>query len=151
MEYGTVTTVAYRDGIAICMVKSQRSGIEYGPLPVANSHNSFVEVPKQGDVVILEELAGEKRIVTGFLGSSEAPPNDMKEGDFGIHLDEGTWISFSRNDNGDYDLSIVCNGDLNLLSDNKLELEAGGNISITTAGDLHLNYDGDLYENGTKQ
>lgn len=151
MEHGIVTTITYADGIPFCMVQPKRSATEYGPLPVVSPHGSFTQVPNQGDTVMMQKWAGEKRLITGVIGPAPVPPEDMKEGELGFHLDEGTWITFQENNDGNYDLHIASSGELSILSDRGISIEADEDISITTGGDLHLNYNGDLYENGTKQ
>lgn len=122
MKHGKVTSVYYEKDVVKCDVQPIRLQTEYPKVPVRKSHSSLIEIPEQNDIVTIEKLDDEKRFITGVVGSNEAPPEDMSEGDFAIHLDENTYVSFQQNGSS-YDL----------------ELSASGDITINADGDVFIN------------
>lgn len=124
MEHGIIETTEYDNGVVYCDVKPIRAGTIYPELPILKPQSGFVQVPKEGDLVAVDELKGGKRFITDVISNTEASPDTMKEGDMAIQLDEGTILSFKRNSSGDYDIKLSASGEIVVDSD---KVQLGGN------------------------
>lgn len=113
MEHGKVTTVNYEDGAVYCDVRSLRgSRGEYENIPVMKSHSAFIQIPKQGERVTMEKLSDNTRFISNVLSREDDFPEEMREGELAIQLDEETKIRFEERDDGNYDLHLDASGDL---------------------------------------
>lgn len=112
MEHGTVTSVTYNEGVVYCSVRAVRLDTEYQDIPVMKPQSGFIQVPKQGETVTLEELDDGTRFISNVISRENGYPDDMEEGELAIQLDDETRVYFEEKQNGDYDLHLDASGDV---------------------------------------
>jgi hypothetical protein len=130
MEHGKVTSVYYRDGVVLCDVRSLRISTPYDKLPVLKSHSGFVEMPSQGDKVLMDTLADGKRFITHVMATEPGVPESMSEGELSFQVDQDTKLLFKEQTDGSYNLTISSSGDLNIEASGQIQMEAGGGVYI---------------------
>lgn len=131
MENGTVTTVNYEDGVVYCNVKPNRSSRgEHTDIPVLKSHSGFIQIPKQGERVMMQKLGDGTRFISHVLSRKGDYPEDTKEGDLAIQLDGNTRLVFERRSDGKYDLKLGSSGSLSLSANGSMELDAPDGVFI---------------------
>lgn len=112
MEHGTVTTTNYKDGVVYCNVQAIRMNTEYRNIPLLKPHSGFIQVPKQGETVTMEQLDDGTRFISNVLSREIGTPDNLKEGELAIQLDEETRIYFEEKRDGDYNLHLDASGDV---------------------------------------
>lgn len=112
MEHGTVTTVNYKEGVVYCNVRAIRLNNEYKNIPILKPHSGFIQIPKQGETVTMEKLDDGTRFISNVLSREASSPDNMREGELAIQLDEKTRIYFEEQNNGDYDLHLDASGEV---------------------------------------
>lgn len=112
MEHGEVTSVKYNDNVIYCDVRPVRNSSPYPSVPILRPHSGFIQVPKQGNTVTMEKLDDGTRFITNVLSKEDSSPDNMREGELAIQLDEDTRIYFEEKNNGDYDLHLDASGDV---------------------------------------
>lgn len=112
MEHGIVTSVTYEDGVVYCQLRTARTTDGLPGIPVLKPHSGFIQVPSQGDVVTVEELSDGTSFITNVAGQPGGVPDDMKEGELTIQLDNGTRLAFERNSSGNYDVHLESSGEV---------------------------------------
>lgn len=112
MEHGKVTSVEYKDGGVFCDVRAVRVQTNYESVPVLRPHSGFIQIPKQGERVAMQELADGTKFISHSLSKENDAPSELREGELSIQLDSETRVSFEEKDNGDYDLHLSASGDV---------------------------------------
>lgn len=112
MEHGIVTTVKYESGVVYCDVRTTGTTSEKPGVPVLKPHSGFIQVPSQGDVVTIETLADGTPFITGMAAAESETPDQMKEGELAIQLDNGSRVAFKQNSEGNYDVHLESSGDV---------------------------------------
>lgn len=146
MEHGKITTVEFQDGIVYCNVRPVRYNVLYEGLPVLKSHSGFVELPKQGDTAIIDELDDGSKFITNFLSNEEvhSEPNalpaedEIREGDLTLRLDKQTQLTFSKANSGGYNIDISSSKNVNIESDGDVSIKSDGNINIQADENINL-------------
>jgi hypothetical protein len=123
MEHGIVTTVNYDNGVVSCDVRPIRLHKEYEKLPILKPHSSFIQVPKQGEVVTMQSLDDGTRFISNIIAREDGPPDSMKEGEFAIHFDDDTRIYFKKRNDGKYNLQLEASGDVNISAEGDVNIE----------------------------
>ena len=130
MEHGFVEITDYEDGVVYCGVNPIRSGGSYPDLPVLKPQSGFIQVPKEGDLVAIDELSDGTKFITNVISKTEASPDTMKEGDMVIQLDEQTKLVFKRNGKGSYNIQISASATLSLSAEGSISLDAPDGVFI---------------------
>lgn len=131
MEHGTVTTVNYENGVVYCSVRPNRgSGGEYEDRPVLKSHSGFIQIPKQGDRVVLQKLSDGTRFISDVLSREDEYPEDPTEGDLAIQLDKNTRLVFQKRNDGKYNVDLGASGTLSLSATGSMSLDAPDGVFI---------------------
>lgn len=142
MEYGVVTSVRENDGIVYCNVQALRKGTTYDDRPVLKPHSGFVQVPKQGNIVAIEQFHDDTRFITGVVSDNEADPGDMTEGELAIKLDADTQLYFKKRRDGNFNVNISASGDVNVETDEDDEVNViseNGDVNVNTeSGDVNV-------------
>jgi catalase len=112
MEHGKVTSVTYRDGGVFCDVRAVRVQTNYENVPVLRPQSGFIQIPKQGEMVAMDQLKDGSRFITHVVSKEEESPDSLREGELSIQLDENTKIHFEKNDDGSHDLHLSASGDV---------------------------------------
>lgn len=130
MEHGFVEITDYEDGVVYCGVNPIRSGGSYPDVPVLKPQSGFIQVPKEGDLVAIDELSDGTKFITNVISKTEASPDTMKEGDMVIQLDEQTKLVFKRNGKGSYNIQISASATLSLSAEGSISLDAPDGVFI---------------------
>lgn len=123
MEHGTVTNVRYQDGVPICSVQLQgRVDNEDKAVPVMRGHHGMFLVPEENQKVQILNLE-DQRFIVGVLDKNDSGENpSMSEGEMAFQLDANTYVRFTKNGSGGYDVGIKASGEVNI--------DADGNVFI---------------------
>lgn len=130
MEHGIVERTEYDSGVVYCDVKPIRAGTAYPELPILKPQSGFIQIPREGDLVAVDELKGGKKFITNVISNREASPDTMKEGDMVIQLDEQTKLVFKRNGKGSYNIQISASATLSLSAEGSISLDAPDGVFI---------------------
>lgn len=154
MEHGKITTVDIVEGVVFCNVRPLRFDTVYEGLAMLKSHPGFIKIPRQGDMVLIDELDDGTKFIQNVFGRQpvhEQPnplpdPEKMKEGELTLRLDKNTELTFSISSSGKYtvdltsskDLNIEAEKDINIKAENDITVEAGNNINVSAENDVNI-------------
>lgn len=152
MEHGRITTVRWDQGIVYCDVQPVRYNATYQGVPVLKSHSGFIEVPKEGDVVMIEQLADGTRYIENVLTSKSVHQNpnpipnnnELREGDITIRLDPTTQLTFSKTNSNKYDITIEASEDVTIKSGRDIDIESGRDINISAENEINVSAEQDV-------
>lgn len=112
MKPAIVESVSYDDGVVYCDVSPIRINESHDNIPVLKPHSGFVAAPKEGQKVMMRSLDNGTRFITDVIAREGGTPDSMIEGEITIQLDEGTRVSFEKNNDGTHDLHLDASGDV---------------------------------------
>lgn len=132
MEHGIISSVKYTDGVVYCDVQPFREEDVYRNIPVLKVHSGFICMPKQGMKAAMDKLEDGTRFIQQVISREPENPDSMREGEITLQLDENTYISYKKKNNGDFDLNLKASGDVNIESSNDININApNGTVDIT--------------------
>jgi len=123
----TVTSVTTSDDGRILVTVSETPRRENREVFYRSPGAGIWVVPSVGDIVELTALEDGSRVahaprnLPGFT-----PPSDLSEGDIVVKLNNDTFLQFSQQDDGTYNI--------NLESDGDITVSAGGDIIVDNNG-----------------
>ena len=135
MEHGIITTTSYEQGVVLCDVQAVRIDTEYRNVPMLKPFAALSAVPAIGQRVSMVSLSDGKRFITDVIARTPegSQPDDLAEGDVAIQLDEETKLTFTKTDEGTYDVELSASGDVTINAANHLQL-SGNTIDFDTSG-----------------
>lgn len=135
MEHGIITSTSLEQGVVICNVQPVRLNTEYPNVPMLKPFPALTVVPTIGQRVAMTELSDGTRFITGIIGRTPegSQPTGLVGGDVCIQLDPTTKLKFTKNDAGDYDITLSASGDVTIETANHLQL-TGSTIDLDTSG-----------------
>lgn len=153
-ELATVTSIYYENGGVYIDAKLPERNNEYKYIPVQKPFRGMIQLPEEGDLVVIGKLTDRKRTVEAVLTAQEVMqppdphPRELKPGEFTIRLDEKTELTFSKSGGG-WNVDIGSSENINIQSQGNINLEAGGELSVTADGDINLTSKGDIDMNAS--
>lgn len=91
-------------------------------------------VPEEGDIVQVQRVGRNRRVAfSPYNVPEEGFPSGMSPGDIVFQLNENTSLRMSQQDDGTYDVTIECDGDLQLDGESIFIGENGTRV----APDMH--------------
>lgn len=136
MKHGIITTVNYEEGVVYCDVRALRMENSHDKVPVLKPHSGFLQVPKQGDKVAMDELDDGTLFITGMVSREDDNPDSMREGEMAFQLDADTKLRFSETNDGNYDVEVGASGDLSLSVSGDLDIDASGNVTVDSSSSV---------------
>lgn len=124
MKHGIVTSkkVASEGHLALT-IQSSRAGVTWENVPVAQDHPGAVQNIEEGWHVALDECDDGLWIVLGVINTDpDLLPSSLNGSERVMKFDNGTEISVTMNDSGEYDVDV----------------KATGNITINATGDVTI-------------
>ena len=102
MEQGRITSVFYKNGVALCHVQPVRVNEEYRNVPLIKQGAEDYRLPEVGQRVVMEKLDDGTRFILGVLATNDDTemPSEMSEGDVTLQFDSETFISVSETAGG---------------------------------------------------
>lgn len=114
MEHGIVNSVKFKEGVPFCNVQALRVSTEYRDVPVMCQHRGMFMVPEVDQKVTMLAL-DDQRFVVGVLARNPDGENpDLSAGELALQLDANSYIKFTKDGNGNYNVDVSASGDVKI-------------------------------------
>lgn len=133
MEHGIITTTNYEQGVVLCNVQAVRIDTEYRNVPMLKPFAALSVVPSIGQRVSMVKLGDGTRFITDVLARTEegTQPDDLADGDVAIQLDEETKLTFTKTDEGNYDVDLTASGDVTVSAQGDATINAANHLQLS--------------------
>lgn len=124
LKEATVTNVTNDNGIIVLRVEmsdgTSKAGIAFGKIG-----SDFVVGPQEGDVVAIGRTDGDRWVAHSIISKTQEQSPNVGNGDFAFQLNPSTSIKAMKNSNGNYDITIECDGSVTI--DSAADIFVGSN------------------------